>query len=76
MSEAIPRNLEIFGDALSDWAIAAWFIADSSYLDVKSPIELVEGNPNRAIAAAQDEMNGVSYGSSRQTVKQSQLHLH
>ena len=61
-SEAIPRVLEIFGDMLSDWGIAAWFIAGSSYLDGEPPKDLVEGNPNRVIAAARDEMNVVSHG--------------
>ena len=62
VSEAIPGVLEIFGDKLSDWGIAAWFIAGSSYLDGESPKDLVEGSPNRVIAAARDEMNGVSHG--------------
>ena len=60
--EAIPRVLEIFRGKLSDWGIAAWFIAGNSYLDGDSPKDLVEGNPNRVIAAARDEMNGVSHG--------------
>src|SRR5208282_6158893 len=47
VSEAIPRVLEIFGDRLSDWGIAAWFIAGNSYLDGASPKNLVEENPNR-----------------------------
>jgi hypothetical protein len=59
---AIPNVLEIFGDRLSDWAIAVWFIAGNGYLDGKSPKNLVEKNPNRVIAAAQDEMNEVSHG--------------
>jgi hypothetical protein len=62
VSVAIPNVLEIFGDRLSDWAIAAWFIAGNGYLDGESPKNLVEKNPNRVIAAAQDEMNEVSHG--------------
>ena len=62
VSEAIPRVLEIFGDKLSDWGIAAWFIAGSSYLDGDSPKDLVEETPNRVIEAARDEMNEVSHG--------------
>jgi hypothetical protein len=62
VSEAIPRVLEIFGAKLTDWGTAAWFIAGSSYLDGDSPKDLVEGNPNRVIAAARDEMNEVSHG--------------
>ena len=62
VSEAIPRVLEIFGDKLSDWGIAAWFIAGSRYLDGESPKNLVEEDPNWVIAAARDEMNEVSHG--------------
>ncbi len=62
VSEAIPRVLEIFRGKLSDWAIAAWLIAGNGYLDGESPRNLVEKNPNRVIAAAQDEMNEVSHG--------------
>jgi hypothetical protein len=62
VSVAIPSVLEIFGDRLSDFAIAAWFIAGNGYLDGESPNNLVEKNPNRVIAAAQDEMNEVSHG--------------
>jgi hypothetical protein len=62
VSEAIPGVLEIFRGKLSDWGIAAWFIAGNSYLDGESPKDLVERNPNRVIAAARDEMNGVSHG--------------
>jgi hypothetical protein len=62
VSAAIPGVLEIFRGKLSDWGIATWFIAGNSYLDGESPKDLVEGNPNRVIAAARDEMNGVSHG--------------
>ncbi|MFZ0745829.1 MAG: hypothetical protein WAM85_15575 [Terracidiphilus sp.] len=62
VSEAIPRVLEIFKDKLSDWGIAAWFIAGSSYLDGDSPKDLVEETPNRVVEAARDEMNEVSHG--------------
>jgi hypothetical protein len=47
---------------LSDWGIAAWFIAGSSYLDGDSPKDLVEETPNRVVEAARDEMNEVSHG--------------
>lgn len=62
LCDAIPRVLEIFGGKLSDWGIAAWFIAGSSYLDGEFPKDLLEENPNRVIAAARDEMNEVSHG--------------
>jgi hypothetical protein len=62
VSEAIPGVLEIFRDRLSDWGIAAWFIAGNSYLDGESPKSLVEKNPNRVIAAALDEISEVSHG--------------
>ncbi len=60
--EAIPKVLEIFGDNLSQWGIAGWFIADNSYLDDQSPKDLVGEDPDWVIAAARDEMDEVSHG--------------
>ena len=60
--EAIPKVLRIFGDKLSRWAIAGWFIAACSFLDDQSPKDLVEEEPDWVIAAAEDEMNEVSHG--------------
>jgi hypothetical protein len=62
VSEAIPRVLEILGDRLSDWGIAAWFIAGSSSLDGGSAKDLVEETPNRVIEAARDEIKEISDG--------------
>ena len=58
--DAIPRILEIFGDKLSRWAIASWFIADCSYLDDQSPKHVLQADPDWVIDAARDEMEEVS----------------
>jgi len=59
--EAIHRILQIFGDKLSPWAIAGWFIAACSYLDDQSPKDLVAEDPAWVIAAARDEIDEVSH---------------
>ena len=60
--EAIPQILQIFGDKLSRWGIASWFIAACSYLDDQSPKDLIEEDPDWVIAAARDEIDEVSHG--------------
>src|SRR3569833_1405115 len=37
---AVAEVLSIFGDALSSWAIAAWFVGLNSYLDDQCPKDL------------------------------------
>jgi hypothetical protein len=60
--EAIHQILQIFGDKLSGWGIAGWFIAACSYLDDQSPKELVAEDPAWVIAAAWEEIDEVSHG--------------
>lgn len=60
--EAVPAILKVFGNKLSSWGIAAWFIADCSYLDNQAPKDLAEREPNWVIAAAQDEIDEISHG--------------
>jgi hypothetical protein len=60
--EAIPQILQIFGDKLSRWVIAAWFIAASSYLDDQPPKDLLEEDPDWVIAAARDQIEEVCRG--------------
>jgi hypothetical protein len=58
--EAIPKILQIFGDNLSRWAIAGWFIAACSYSDDQSPKDLLEEAPDWVVAAAGDEIDEIS----------------
>jgi hypothetical protein len=60
--EAVPKILQIFGDTLSGWAVAGWFVAACSYLDDQSPKDLLEEDPEWVIEAARDEINEVSHG--------------
>jgi len=48
--------------SLSDFGIASWFIADSSYLDDRAPKDLLASDPEQVIAAALDEASEVSHG--------------
>ena len=62
MFEAIPKVLQIFGDKLSRWAIAGWFIAACSYLDDQFPKDLLGEDPDWVVAAARDEIDEISHG--------------
>lgn len=59
---AIPKVLRIFGDELSRWAVAGWFIAACSYLDDQTPKDMLEEDPDWVIAAARDEIDEISRG--------------
>ena len=60
--DAIAKVLFIFGDRLSDLAIASWFIGLNSYLDDQCPKDLVSKDPEWVIEAAQDEIDEVAHG--------------
>jgi len=60
--EAIPKVLQIFGDKLSRWAIAGWFVAACSYLDDQLPKDLLGEDPDWVVAAARDEIDEISHG--------------
>ena len=59
---AIPKVLQIFGDKLSEWAIAGWFIGACGYLDDQTPKDLLEEDPDWVVAAARDELDEISRG--------------
>ena len=60
--DAIAKVLSIFGDRLSDWGIASWFIGLNSFLDDQCPRDLVGEDPEWVIEAARDEMEECSHG--------------
>jgi hypothetical protein len=54
--------LRIFGDAKDGWGLAFWFAALNSFLDDERPQDVLAIDPDRVIAAAKDEMDGVQHG--------------
>jgi hypothetical protein len=60
--DAMPPILQIFGNKLSPFAIASWFVAECSYLDDQAPKDVLQEDPVWVIAAARDEMEEISQG--------------
>ena len=54
--------LERFGRNLDDWDIAIWFASVNSFLGGVRPMDLLQSAPERVLAAAQDEIDGVLHG--------------
>lgn len=54
--------LKRFGSDLEDWDIAIWFASVNSFLGGARPMDLLKKDPERVLAAAQDEIDGVLHG--------------
>lgn len=54
--------LQVFGDELDAWDIAIWFASANSFLGGALPQDLLISDPERVLAAAQDEVAGVRHG--------------
>lgn len=59
---AVGEILGVFGDALSSWGIASWFIGMNSFLDDQAPKDLLASDPNWVIATAKDEVEEIQRG--------------
>ncbi|MCY1539902.1 hypothetical protein D9M68_755120 [compost metagenome] len=60
--KAMADVLKVFGDTKDNWALAYWFASVNSFLGGKRPKDLVATQPERIIAAAKDELQGVVHG--------------
>ncbi|WP_336960310.1 hypothetical protein [Sphingobium aquiterrae] len=54
--------LKRFGSDLEDWDIAIWFASVNSFLGGVRPMDMLKSDPDRVLAAAQDEIDGVLHG--------------
>jgi hypothetical protein len=54
--------LKIFGDAKDGWGLAFWFRALNSFLDDERPQDVLASDPERVIAAAEDEVAEYQHG--------------
>jgi hypothetical protein len=54
--------IEIFDGKKDGWGLAYWFRSDNSFLGGKRPQDLLTTDPERVIAAAKDEAQGVTHG--------------
>ena len=59
---AVGEILEIFGDSLSSWGLASWFIGLNSFLNDQAPKDLLASDPAWVIAAAKDEVEDIQHG--------------
>lgn len=54
--------LKVFGEAKDGWGLAYWFASVNSFLGGKRPQDVLVTDPARVVAAAEDEMAGVTHG--------------
>lgn len=60
--KSLAAVLEVFGGSKDDWGLAYWFASENSFLGGKRPQDLLAEQPDRVIAAAEDERQGVTHG--------------
>ena len=60
--KALAQVIEVFEGKKNGWGMAFWFMSANSYLGGKRPQDLLTTDPDRVIAAALDEVQGVAHG--------------
>lgn len=60
--KGLASVLEVFGDNLDGWDIAIWFASVNGFLGGVTPMSLIASDPERVLAAARDEMQGLTHG--------------
>lgn len=60
--KAMAQVIKTFGDTKDSWGLSYWFISANSFLGGKRPRDLLATAPERVIAAAADEREGVLHG--------------
>lgn len=60
--KALSRVIEVFAQHKDSWGMAYWFRSQNSFLGGKRPQDLLASEPERVVAAAQDEVEGVVHG--------------
>lgn len=54
--------IQAFDSKKDGWGLAYWFRSDNSFLGGKRPQDLLASDPERVIAAAEDEVQEVAHG--------------
>ena len=54
--------LEVFGESKSGWGLAYWFAGVNGFLGGKRPQDILLNDPERVVAAAEDEVMGLLHG--------------
>lgn len=60
--KALAKVIQAFGAHKDGWGMAYWFRSDNSFLGGQRPQDLLASAPDRVIAAAQDEIQGIVHG--------------
>lgn len=58
----LKEVLNVFQGSKSGWSLAFWFAGLNSFLDDRRPQDLLEIEPERVVAAARDEVDGLTHG--------------
>ncbi|MCY1520755.1 hypothetical protein D9M68_555420 [compost metagenome] len=58
----VSNVLTAFGTTKDSWGVAFWFASVNSYLGGKRPQDLLATHPDQVVAAAYDELQGVTHG--------------
>ena len=61
-ARGLARVLGVFRGRKDDWGLAYWFASINSFLGGKRPQDLLIDQPDRVVAAAEDEVAGVLHG--------------
>jgi hypothetical protein len=61
-TKRLVRVLALFRGKKDDWGLAYWFASNNSFLGGKRPQDLLIGEFDRVVAAAEDEVAGVLHG--------------
>lgn len=60
--KALAKVIQAFGETKDGWGLAYWFASANSFLGGKRPQDVLARQPERVIAAAVDEREGVAHG--------------
>ena len=60
--KALAKIIETFGGHKDGWGMAYWFLSDNGFLGGQRPQDLLASAPERVIAAAMDEVQGIVHG--------------
>ena len=60
--KAMSQVIEVFDGHKDGWGMAFWFLSANSFLGGKRPQDLLATDPERVIAAARDEVQGIEHG--------------
>ncbi|KWV48568.1 hypothetical protein AS156_18100 [Bradyrhizobium macuxiense] len=61
-AKGLASVLSVFHGRKDDWGTAYWFASINSFLGGKRPQDLLIDQPDRVVAAAEDEVAGVVHG--------------